>query len=184
MRFRSGAGLLCRAGVCRQLCRPGGEGCAAEVCNELGESLYLPIGTIGLCGPGCGDGRCQGAENCATCPADCGECPAECGDELCVAGENCDTCPEDCGLCAVCGQDGCQPDETCASCPEDCGPCPWCGDEACTGAEDCLSCPDDCGECVAVCGDGVCRSEEHTSETQSRQSQSYAVFCLKKKKTR
>ena len=32
--------------------------------------------------------------------------------------------------------------------------------------------------------EGVCeaRSEEHTSELKSRQSRSYAVFCLKKKK--
>ncbi|MDY0061122.1 MAG: hypothetical protein RBU45_15045 [Myxococcota bacterium] len=155
------AGLLCRAGVCRRLCRPGGDGCAGQVCNELGESLYLPTGTIGLCGPGCGDGWCQGAENCATCPADCGACPAECGDALCVAGENCDTCPEDCGPCSVCGQDGCQADETCESCPGDCGPCPRCGDEVCSGAEDCLSCPDDCGECVARCGDGTCSPVEH-----------------------
>src|SRR6188474_3983080 len=29
---------------------------------------------------------------------------------------------------------------------------------------------------------GVCRSEEHTSELQSRNDISYAVFCLKKKK--
>src|SRR3546814_3165658 len=30
---------------------------------------------------------------------------------------------------------------------------------------------------------GVCRSEEHTSELQSLMRISYAVFCLKKKKT-
>src|ERR1044071_10521482 len=30
---------------------------------------------------------------------------------------------------------------------------------------------------------GSCRSEEHTSELQSRVDISYAVFCLKKKKT-
>src|SRR3546814_1629038 len=34
----------------------------------------------------------------------------------------------------------------------------------------------------APCGDGVTRSEEHTSELQSLMRISYAVFCLKKKK--
>src|ERR1043165_4646493 len=36
-----------------------------------------------------------------------------------------------------------------------------------------------CGDCLS----GVTRSEEHTSELQSRGLISYAVFCLKKKKT-
>src|SRR6188474_3623706 len=34
-----------------------------------------------------------------------------------------------------------------------------------------------------LAGRGVARSEEHTSELQSRNDMSYAVFCLKKKKT-
>src|SRR3546814_2078725 len=33
------------------------------------------------------------------------------------------------------------------------------------------------------CGTSFCRSEEHTSELQSLMRNSYAVFCLKKKKT-
>src|SRR3546814_4507497 len=36
---------------------------------------------------------------------------------------------------------------------------------------------------VSACGDGSGRSEEHTSELQSLMRISYAVFCLKKKKT-
>src|SRR3546814_3465834 len=36
----------------------------------------------------------------------------------------------------------------------------------------------------ADAGHGVCRSEEHTSELQSLMRISYAVFCLKKKKTK
>src|SRR3546814_1692890 len=36
----------------------------------------------------------------------------------------------------------------------------------------------------AVSQHGLLRSEEHTSELQSRMSISYAVFCLKKKKTK
>src|SRR3546814_10511518 len=38
------------------------------------------------------------------------------------------------------------------------------------------------GDIVAELGDGVGRSEEHTSELQSLMRISYAVFCLKKKK--
>ena len=35
-----------------------------------------------------------------------------------------------------------------------------------------------------VLGNSIKRSEEHTSELQSRETISYAVFCLKKKKTK
>src|SRR5213078_4921782 len=35
---------------------------------------------------------------------------------------------------------------------------------------------------TTVCASGTVRSEEHTSELQSRAQISYAVFCLKKKK--
>src|SRR3546814_2785804 len=42
--------------------------------------------------------------------------------------------------------------------------------------------PDSQVHCVRE--DGVLRSEEHTSELQSLMRTSYAVFCLKKKKTR
>src|SRR3546814_9649260 len=44
----------------------------------------------------------------------------------------------------------------------------WCGDDPCA--------------CVWV--SGAFRSEEHTSELQSLMRSSYAVFCLKKKKTK
>src|SRR3546814_6466112 len=39
------------------------------------------------------------------------------------------------------------------------------------------------GLCHEICGDDGLRSEEHTSELQSLMRISYAVFCLKKKKT-
>src|SRR3546814_8695833 len=38
-------------------------------------------------------------------------------------------------------------------------------------------------QCRRLSGEGTSRSEEHTSELQSLMSISYAVFCLKKKKT-
>src|SRR3546814_4729385 len=56
---------------------------------------------------------------------------------------------------------------------------PWLGfrEEACV----------QCGLCRATCPEKVIaleRSEEHTSELQSLMRISYAVFCLKKKKTK
>src|SRR3546814_18203445 len=49
------------------------------------------------------------------------------------------------------------------------------------------SCADSC-HCAAAtlhrCGQAAVRSEEHTSELQSLMRISYAVFCLKKKKTK
>src|SRR3546814_3336361 len=43
---------------------------------------------------------------------------------------------------------------------------------------DCAAC------CIAAIEDALRRSEEHTSELQSLMRISYAVFCLKKKKTK
>src|SRR5262249_3912479 len=54
----------------------------------------------GAC-PGCGDGWCNGVEDCSTCAADCGACPV-CGDGQCVPGEDCAACPGDCGVCPPC----------------------------------------------------------------------------------
>src|SRR5919206_842237 len=39
-----------------------------------------------------------------------------------------------------------------------------------------------CAARSPVPSSGACRSEEHTSELQTRETISYAVFCLKKKK--
>jgi len=48
----------------------------------------------------CGDGACNGGEDCANCPGDCGACPPSCGDAACNGGEDCASCPGDCGACA------------------------------------------------------------------------------------
>src|SRR3546814_16186787 len=40
-----------------------------------------------------------------------------------------------------------------------------------------------CEDLCGIPGDGAVRSEEHTSELQSLMRISYAVFCLKKKKS-
>lgn len=48
----------------------------------------------------CGDGTCNGTENCMSCRDDCGPCAATCGDGTCNEGsETCTTCPSDCGAC-------------------------------------------------------------------------------------
>ncbi len=44
-------------------------------------------------GPKCGNGKCEGGENCANCSQDCGGC---CGNGACDNGESCDSCPNDC----------------------------------------------------------------------------------------
>jgi hypothetical protein len=46
----------------------------------------------------CGDGSCNGSENCASCAADCGACPS-CGDGSCNGTESCTSCATDCGVC-------------------------------------------------------------------------------------
>src|SRR5512136_767174 len=103
---------------------------------------------------GCGDGTCNGAETCTTCPGDCGICPT-CGDGTCNIGETCSSCPGDCGACPPsCGDLLCNGAETCSSCPGDCGACPTCGDLICNGAETCSSCPGDCGACGGGGGGG------------------------------
>ncbi|HMA04307.1 MAG TPA: hypothetical protein VKO45_00070, partial [Methanomicrobiales archaeon] len=103
---------------------------------------------------GCGDGTCNGAETCTTCPGDCGICPT-CGDGTCNIGETCSSCPGDCGACPPsCGDLLCNGGETCSSCPGDCGACPTCGDLICNGAETCSSCPGDCGACGGGGGGG------------------------------
>ena len=47
----------------------------------------------------CGNGVCDGPENCSTCPEDCGACQAVCGNGICEGGETCSSCPQDCGAC-------------------------------------------------------------------------------------
>ena len=105
---------------------------------------------------------CNGAEDCATCPRDCGLCET-CGDGRCDDTEACDSCPADCGICETCGDGFCRTEdgEDCLTCAPDCGDCPRCGDGVCSPeiSETCFTCEDDCGRCPS-CGDGVCRGTE------------------------
>ena len=120
-----------------------GDPCTQDQCDPAAGCTSSPIPNCGL---GCGDGDCNGAETCGTCPADCGACPAVCGDGDCNGAETCDTCPADCGACpTVCGDGACEGAETCGSCPADCGACVQvCGDGDCNGSETVLSCHADC----------------------------------------
>lgn len=114
-------------------------------------SVEFPEDDIGAF---CNDRKCNGLEDCASCPEDCGSCTA-CGDGMCGDGEACETCAPDCGLCPACPDGTCAPYEDCESCSVDCGLCSLCGDGYCEGAEDCVSCTPDCGAC-AGCGDFRC----------------------------
>jgi hypothetical protein len=97
----------------------------------------------------CGDGQCQGNEDCSTCPTDCGFCPPECGNLWCEYGESCDTCSQDCGACPTCGDAVCDFGESCDTCSQDCGACPFCGDGVCSFFDEtCDSCPSDCTSCA------------------------------------
>ena len=186
-------------------CAPGESDLPAQVCSPnttdcLGNAVVKcdPNGSawvsLGQCATGascslgrclqdqdfCGDGSCSADENCATCPADCGNCcgngqcetlfteteltcPADCartptcGDHVCDAniGENCSTCSADCGSC--CGNGTCdhQYGETSVTCSADCQPAEFCGNGICSAAagETFSNCAFDCSN---VCGDGTC----------------------------
>lgn len=79
--------------------------------NEIPEGLFAPAqgacggrptsGSFGpLSGDWCGDGLCNGDEDCGLCPEDCSCGPAEwCGDGACSSGEDCGSCPGDCDPC-------------------------------------------------------------------------------------
>jgi hypothetical protein len=129
----------------------------------------------GCCAPGCsglddpdcscGNGVCEGGEDCDTCPLDCisgqgGTCAA-CFKGVC----NGDCHPRkegpDCADCApgyCCGDGFCEGDEDGYNCEVDCGPPPFCGDENCDPSEDPCGCPADCGEPPSSevdCGNGM-----------------------------
>ncbi|PIT85871.1 hypothetical protein COU36_00835, partial [Candidatus Micrarchaeota archaeon CG10_big_fil_rev_8_21_14_0_10_59_7] len=111
-------------------------------------------GGTGEAQPVCGDRVCTtaaGAENCASCPIDCGACArgtatpsaqatipplSYCGNGVCDASEGCGTCTQDCGCLGaeLCGENGvCYPKEAC-------------GDGRCTQLERASgTCCQDCG---------------------------------------
>lgn len=92
-------GKTCTGGKC--ICQPncndkecGDDGCGSS-CGECQPQDYCGAGQ---CVPMCGDGTCAGAEDCSTCPEDCGQCPPECQPECqpeletCVSVDGSPTC--------------------------------------------------------------------------------------------
>ena len=107
----------------------------------------------------CGNGFCEGTENCASCLQDCsceigekcerGACESvsSCGNGLCEAEEDCFACNQDCS---------CSPGEICQEkiCKT------FCGNDICDPDEDDTSCADDCSS--IDCGsneDGICSED-------------------------
>ena len=77
--------------------------CASDdECSKISGTIcvagQMPGGTPTII---CGDGFCNGDENCTACAADCGACPLPtCGDGICNGTETCSDCEADCGACA------------------------------------------------------------------------------------
>ena len=129
------SGESCQAGVCAAPNCPGYTGtdpcCTTANACGYGSDGYCDCG--GFCtweasdctaAPVCGDGTCNGTEDCTTCATDCGACSDVCGDGTCGSAETCSSCPTDCGPCAgYCGDGTCGSGETCGNCATDCGPC-------------------------------------------------------------
>jgi hypothetical protein len=105
-------------------------------------------------GPTCGDGVCDGTENCSNCEADCGPCGGGgdcctvqdtpgCGDaavQACV-------CQEDPFCCANVWDQWCVDEVAEFGCGDCGGGGAVCGDGACDAGEDCANCEVDCGPC-------------------------------------
>lgn len=176
------------------LCTAGGQSCSGDgspcsnpnspynsgscSCNTTTSGLHCnppdQNTTLGCClaGTYCGDGTCNGAETCGSCPADCsafcGSTPVPlCGNGIVNSGENCVNCPDDVGTCDFCGNGTVDSGETCSNCPQDAGQCPpVCGNHIIESGETCSSCPADVGACstsTPTCGNGVVNSGETCS---------------------
>jgi cysteine-rich repeat protein len=76
-------------------------GCADDECWSVCDPLHPPGTARPASAPYCGDGTCNGIEDCRICPQDCGTgspkaCTGTCGDFNCDSGETTATCPNDC----------------------------------------------------------------------------------------
>jgi hypothetical protein len=153
----------------------GGNGCGGSCGTCPGGYECDAQGACQQILPSCGDGECNGDEDCASCADDCGPCDS-CGDNKCQDGETCASCAEDCSACAdsdCCAyhdRPGCEwkfiSDCVCnlkASCcsgiwSSDCVvKAAGCGGECDVCKPDCqaIECGDDgCGGSCGTCGDG------------------------------
>ncbi|UQA62117.1 hypothetical protein [Polyangium aurulentum] len=130
--------------------------CVSEVASVAG----------GSCAGVCGDGKCDGNEDCKSCAADCGTCGKTCNHDECVAGDKlsaaCSKCAEAVcaadAFCCTVAWDGLCVKEVDTYCKKGCEvEPPKCGDNICDtiSGESCSTCAADCGACP-TCGDGVC----------------------------
>jgi hypothetical protein len=135
-------------------CQPGIDPCPDQECDEETDTCV---------DPNCGNGVCDGSEDCHTCPQDCrsgqgGTC------EACFKGVCDGVCHpvkegQDCADCApgyCCGDGVCEGAEDGFHCPIDCGAPPECGDGTCDPGEDQCSCPNDCGGPPPTAETGLC----------------------------
>ncbi len=151
-----------------------GNACTTDSCDTGTGCLNDPIS------PCCGNGTCDGSEDCNTCSGDCigGGGGSTCGNGVCEAGEDCVGCSQDCNgkqngnpnnrFCCSGdpgggGGDGpvdCG-DSRCSASGFQCGSVPTfcCGDGSCEGSEDSISCAVDCGA-PETCGNGNCAAGE------------------------
>ncbi len=112
----------CGGGCGDMVCAPVIEDCG----NCPGDCPCWMPGTrceAGMCVLYCGNGTCEPfvEDNC-NCPVDC---PPVCGNGMCDCAEDCITCPSECGSCGpTCGDGSCDYPESCFSCAADCGPAP------------------------------------------------------------
>jgi hypothetical protein len=162
--------------------------CTRDECDSAAGCVFPPLCGAdeecagGVCQPSAcnGNGVCDNAESCATCPSDCPySTGASCGNGICEIGngEDCLSCGTDCngrqsgrpGHRFCCGDGagqnpvGCDDNRCTASgfeCTEEPVGQSCCGDGACTGGESPASCSADCASAVPSCGDGQCSGSE------------------------
>ena len=125
---------------------PGCGGCACEACVCEMDAYCCDTAWDGQCVAEC-------IEQCGGCPVD----PIiECGDGICNGDEDCDACVEDCG----CDEGEACVNGACEACVPDCDGLE-CGDDGCGGScgecDDGIACVDGlCDVCVPMCEGAVC----------------------------
>jgi prepilin-type N-terminal cleavage/methylation domain-containing protein len=121
-------------------------GAVLQIDNPPDEGVYVCISGSGGEEIICGNGSCEGGEDCENCSVDCGCLSDYC--ETCISGvcestcnsSNCESC-----MMGTCNY-FCQTWETCEN--EMCVSIgPFCGNNECEEGEDCENCSVDCGFC-------------------------------------
>ena len=154
----SGSGAVSQvcvgSGSCRVVCT------LLEACDYGVASVSPTDGVVCRPEPTCGNGICDGGEDPAACPQDCG---TACGNDVCEGDENADSCPQDC--LSACGNGACDSGENPENCPRDCQTA--CGNGECENGENPENCPNDCSD--SVCTDGATRCAGNDLERCNQQ---------------